>query len=164
MVPLECVENSEAESSACWASLTQSSVNENSNVRPIETHRADGRPHYRPSLSSLNSTQMKARQQQCFRFNCYFIFLLQIWMTSRIKCDRHDRVKPHVTERGRDEGLSRNKELHNLYSSPDIVRMVKSRSIRWAGHVARVEIWEIFSWSENLKERTTRKTWEYVEG
>jgi hypothetical protein len=29
-----------------------------------------------------------------------------------------------------------NEELHNLYSSPDIIRQVKSRRIRWAGHVA----------------------------
>jgi hypothetical protein len=29
-------------------------------------------------------------------------------------------------------------ELHNLYSSPDIVRQVKSRRMRWAGHVARM--------------------------
>jgi hypothetical protein len=29
-------------------------------------------------------------------------------------------------------------ELHNLYSSPDIIRQVKSRRMRWAGHVAHV--------------------------
>jgi hypothetical protein len=29
-------------------------------------------------------------------------------------------------------------ELHNLYSSPDIIRHIKSRRMRWAGHVARV--------------------------
>jgi hypothetical protein len=29
-----------------------------------------------------------------------------------------------------------NGELHNLYSSPDIVRHIKSRIMRWAGHVA----------------------------
>jgi hypothetical protein len=31
-----------------------------------------------------------------------------------------------------------NEELHNLYSSPDIIRQVMSRRMRWAGHVARV--------------------------
>jgi hypothetical protein len=31
-----------------------------------------------------------------------------------------------------------NKELHNLYSSPNIIRMIKSRRIRWARHVARM--------------------------
>jgi hypothetical protein len=29
-----------------------------------------------------------------------------------------------------------NGELHNLYSSPDIIRPIKSRRMRWAGHVA----------------------------
>jgi hypothetical protein len=31
-----------------------------------------------------------------------------------------------------------NEELHNLYSSPDIIRQIKSRRMRWAGHVARM--------------------------
>jgi hypothetical protein len=32
-----------------------------------------------------------------------------------------------------------NEELHNLYSSPSIIRNIKSRRMRWAGHVARME-------------------------
>jgi hypothetical protein len=43
----------------------------------------------------------------------------------------------------REEDGSRRKlhndELHNLYSSPNIVRVIKSRRMRWAGHVARME-------------------------
>jgi hypothetical protein len=31
-----------------------------------------------------------------------------------------------------------NEELHNLYSSPSIIRLIKSRRMRWAGHVARM--------------------------
>jgi hypothetical protein len=31
-----------------------------------------------------------------------------------------------------------NEELHNLYSSPSTIRMIKSRRMRWAGHVARM--------------------------
>ena len=31
------------------------------------------------------------------------------------------------------------KELHSLYRSPNIVRVIKSRRLRWAGHVARME-------------------------
>jgi hypothetical protein len=31
-----------------------------------------------------------------------------------------------------------NDELHNLHSSPSIVRVIKSRRVRWAGHVARM--------------------------
>jgi hypothetical protein len=30
-------------------------------------------------------------------------------------------------------------KLHNLYSSPNIIRQIKSRRMRWAGHVARME-------------------------
>jgi hypothetical protein len=29
-----------------------------------------------------------------------------------------------------------NEELHSLYSSPNIIRMIKSRRIRWAEHIA----------------------------
>ena len=32
-----------------------------------------------------------------------------------------------------------NEELHSLYRSPNIVRMIKSRRLRWAGHVARMK-------------------------
>ena len=32
------------------------------------------------------------------------------------------------------------RKLHNaLYSSPNIIRSLKSRRLRWAGHVARME-------------------------
>jgi len=31
-----------------------------------------------------------------------------------------------------------NEELNGLYSSPNIVRVIKSRRMRWAGHVARM--------------------------
>ena len=30
-------------------------------------------------------------------------------------------------------------EIHSLYCSPNIVRMIKSRRLRWAGNVARME-------------------------
>ena len=32
-----------------------------------------------------------------------------------------------------------NEELHSLYRSPNVVRVIKSRRLRWAGHVARME-------------------------
>jgi hypothetical protein len=31
-----------------------------------------------------------------------------------------------------------NEELHNLYSSPSIIRIIKWRRMRWAGHVAQM--------------------------
>jgi hypothetical protein len=35
-------------------------------------------------------------------------------------------------------GTLHNEELHNLYSSPSIIRIIKSRRMRWPGHVARM--------------------------
>jgi hypothetical protein len=43
--------------------------------------------------------------------------------------------KDEVTEEWRKLNSG---ELHNLYSSPDIVRQIKSRRMRLAGHVARM--------------------------
>jgi hypothetical protein len=37
-----------------------------------------------------------------------------------------------------DWGKLHNDELNDLYCSPDIFRVIKSRRMRWAGHVARV--------------------------
>jgi hypothetical protein len=34
--------------------------------------------------------------------------------------------------------LHHNKELRDMYSSPSIIRIIKSRRIIWAGHVARM--------------------------
>jgi hypothetical protein len=38
-----------------------------------------------------------------------------------------------------------NDELHSLYSSPNIVRVIKSRMMMWAGHVARMGMGEVFT-------------------
>jgi hypothetical protein len=49
-----------------------------------------------------------------------------------------------------------NEELHNLYSSPNIIRMIKSKRMRWAGHVGRMggdEKYIIEYWWESQKER-----------
>jgi hypothetical protein len=53
------------------------------------------------------------------------------------------RVFRRIFEPKRDEvtGGSRklhNEELHNLYSSPSIIRMIKSRSMRWASSIVKM--------------------------
>jgi hypothetical protein len=49
-----------------------------------------------------------------------------------------------------------NEELHNLYSSRSIIRIIKSRRMRWAGHVARMK--EALSSSEtSVLTRATRR-------
>jgi hypothetical protein len=37
-----------------------------------------------------------------------------------------------------DGGKLHNEELYNLYSLPNIIRMIKSWRMRWAGHVTRM--------------------------
>jgi hypothetical protein len=54
-----------------------------------------------------------------------------------------NRVLRRIFGRKRDEVMGQwrklhNEELHNLYSSPNINRYIKSRRMRWAGHVARM--------------------------
>jgi hypothetical protein len=52
-------------------------------------------------------------------------------------------------------------ELHNLYSSPDIIRQVKSRRMRWARHVAcmgeETKVYKVLVGEPGRKE-TTWKT------
>jgi hypothetical protein len=65
-----------------------------------------------------------------------------------ITCDEHrlrvfeNRVLRRIFGPKREEDGSwtklHNDELHNLYSSPNIVRVIKSRRMRWAGHVERM--------------------------
>jgi hypothetical protein len=45
-----------------------------------------------------------------------------------------------------------NEELHNLYSSPSIIR-IKSRRMRWAAHVARILVKRNAYWWESQDER-----------
>jgi hypothetical protein len=48
----------------------------------------------------------------------------------------------------------RNEELSVVYSSPNIVRVIKLRRMRWVGHVARMARLEVFIgfWLGNLRE------------
>ena len=60
----------------------------------------------------------------------------------------------------RDEVTGERRKLHNgelndLYSSPNIIRMIKSGRMRWSGHVARMREGEVCTgfWWGNLRER-----------
>ena len=64
------------------------------------------------------------------RFSAYLI-LLRNRVLRRIFGSRRD----EVTEEWRK---FHNEELNNLYSSPNIIRVIKSRIMRWAGHVALI--------------------------
>jgi hypothetical protein len=45
---------------------------------------------------------------------------------------------PKRDEEKGEWGKMHNGELPNLYSSPDIIRQIKSRRMRWVGHVAHM--------------------------
>jgi hypothetical protein len=48
-----------------------------------------------------------------------------------------------------------NEEVHNLNSSPNVIRVIKSRRMRWAGHVANmgeIKMHKNF-WSVNFEEK-----------
>jgi hypothetical protein len=53
-----------------------------------------------------------------------------------------------VSENREEDGSWRklhNDKLHSLYSSTNIVREIKSRRMKWAGHVARIGRGEMFT-------------------
>jgi hypothetical protein len=54
-----------------------------------------------------------------------------------------NRVLRRIFGPKRDEATGKwrrlhNEELNDLYSSPNIIRVIKSRRMRWEGHVARI--------------------------
>jgi hypothetical protein len=51
-----------------------------------------------------------------------------------------------------------NEELYNLYSSPSIIRMIKSRRMRWAGHVARMGQRGMHIGGKARRKESTKKT------
>ena len=55
-----------------------------------------------------------------------------------LKCILRRIFGPKRNENGQWRRLH-NEELHSLYHSSNIVRVIKSRRLRWAGHVSRME-------------------------
>jgi hypothetical protein len=71
-----------------------------------------------------------------------------------------NRVLRRIFGPKRDEALGGwrklySEELHNLYSSPIIIRMIKSRRMRWAGHAEQIgrKGMHIKYWWESQKDR-----------
>ena len=74
--------------------------------------------------------------------------LFENWVLRRIFGPRRDKLT------GEWRKLS-NEEFNDLDSSPNNVQVIKSRILRWAGHVARMERGEAYTafWWGNLRER-----------
>jgi hypothetical protein len=52
---------------------------------------------------------------------------------------------PKRDEVTRERGMLNNEELNNLYSSPNIIRVTKSKRMRWARHVTGMETAELYT-------------------
>jgi hypothetical protein len=78
----------------------------------------------------------------------YETWSLTLWEEHRLRVFEN-RVLRRIfgPEREEDESWRKlhNDELHDLYSSPNIVRVIKSRRMRWAGHVACMGREEVFT-------------------
>jgi hypothetical protein len=60
-----------------------------------------------------------------------------------LSCNFENRMFRRIFGPTRDEATGgwrklHNEELHSLYSSPSIIRMIKPRRMKWAGHVERM--------------------------
>ena len=92
-----------------------------------------------------------------FFFECETWSLLP-WQESRVRVFE-TRVQRRIFGRRRDEvtrewRIQHNEELNDLYCTPNIIRVIKSRT-RWAGNVARMGSGEVHTWFwwGNLRER-----------
>jgi len=67
---------------------------------------------------------------------------LALWKECRLKVFENRILRrifgPKRDENGEWRRLN-NEEFHSLYRSPNVVRVIKSRRLRWAGHIARME-------------------------
>jgi hypothetical protein len=64
---------------------------------------------------------------------------LTLWEEHRLRVFENTVLRRIFGPKREEDGSWRkvhNDELHSLYSSPNIVRVIKSRRKRWAGHVA----------------------------
>jgi hypothetical protein len=87
------------------------------------------------------------------------LYVCEIWPQT-LREEHRLRVLKRIFAPKEDEVTGRWRKLHNeelrkLYSSPSIIRMIKSRRMKWARQVIRIGIREmhIGFWWESQKER-----------
>jgi hypothetical protein len=99
-----------------------------------------------PSVFSVAVEKLEDENIQVYNFACGSVWcetwcltlrkdhrlrLLENRVLRRIFCPRRDEVTGEWRK-------LHNEELNDLHSSPSIIRIIKARRVRWAGHVARM--------------------------
>jgi hypothetical protein len=84
------------------------------------------------------------------------IVILRVFVSLRQFENRvlREDIWDHEGGSNRDWRRLHNEELHNLYSPPHIILAMKSRKMRWVGHVARMgrgEVYTGFWWGKQRK-------------
>jgi len=67
-----------------------------------------------------------------------FSFISTLWKVGNDRTVKYEKKSCAHAELTFWKLTRTNEELKDLYSSPNIVRVIKSRRMRWAGHVARM--------------------------
>jgi hypothetical protein len=80
--------------------------------------------------------------KSCYLFFRYGFWCLTLREEHRLRVSE-DRVLRKIFGAKRDDVIGswrklHNEEFHNLYSSQSIITMIKSRRMKWAGHVTRM--------------------------
>jgi hypothetical protein len=85
--------------------------------------------------SHLLSKSLKIKNIQNHNFICWFV-----WVWNLVSCTERRTWMKDVWEQDAEENIwtweGGRKELHNLYASPYIMQVIKSRNFRMAEHVA----------------------------
>jgi hypothetical protein len=96
-----------------------------------------------PSICLLFASEVKScALVQAINFQLVDLFLSLRLRSQTLQTNSH--FTPEILKNGSGDLRMRewrelhNEELNGLYASPNIFRVIKSRRIRWAGHVARM--------------------------
>jgi len=144
------IDNSTFESVEEFKYLGTTLTNQNSNAEEIRSRLKPGNVCYH-SVQNLLSSRLLSRRLKIKIYRTVILPVIlygcEIWSLT-LREERKLRVFENTVLMRifgplRDEVKGerrrwRNGELNDLYSSPNIVRVIKSRRMRWAGHVARM--------------------------
>jgi hypothetical protein len=112
----------------------------------MEHHSSSHRPYSDPQSRDFSCCPYSVKSATWWRTQ-YSVYGCETWSltireehTLRVFENRVLRIFGRKREEWQDDGEKKlhNEELRNLYSSPTMFRMIKSRRMRWTGHVARL--------------------------